>query len=94
LLGPSALDAISVGCMYINPIYEKSYEKNSQIFLNQHPYASEKIGEPYVCSYKQNNLNSLLICIDKALKTNLKPYIPIDFTKENYKKRVIKIFDL
>jgi hypothetical protein len=80
--------------MYINPIYEKSLEKNSQIFSNQHPYASEKIGEPYACSYNQNNLNSLLVCIDKALKTNLKPYIPIDFTKENYKKRVIKIFDL
>lgn len=94
LLGPSAIDAISNGCMYINPIYEKSRKVNDQIFLSQHSYAVNYIGEPYVCSYKINDITSLQDCIDKALKTNLKPFVPEDFTKDAYRQRVIHIFNL
>ena len=94
LLGPSAVDAISRGCMYLNPIYDKSVIVNDQSFQSQHPYAAEKIGEPYVCSYKINDIASLEKCIDKALSTNLEPYVPQHFTKEAYRQRVIDIFKL
>ena len=94
LLGPSAIDAVSRGCMYINPIYEKPVRVNEQIFLSQHPYAVQNIGEPYVCSYKSNDIQTLLECVEKALNTDLKPFIPIEFTKDAYRKRVQQIFNL
>ena len=94
LLGPSAIDAVSAGCMYINPIYEKPFPHNDQLYSSQHPYAVEKVGEPYVCSYMENDAKSLQECVDKAMNTDLVPFIPYDFTKEAYIQRVRTIFNL
>lgn len=94
LLGPSAIDAVAAGCMYINPIYSEPFAHNDQLFNSQHPYAVEKVGEPYVCSYKENDFISLQKCIDKAREAELVPYIPYDFTKAAYRKRVRTIFNL
>jgi hypothetical protein len=77
--------------MFLNPIYDTPVR---DVFLSQHPYAAEKIGEPYVCSYKRNDPSSLGACIDKALQTELKPMVPTDFTKEAYLQRVAGIFEL
>ena len=90
LLGPSAIDAIAAGCMYINPIY--SLPKKG--CLSQHPYASNNIGEPYVCNYKMDDAESLKLCIRKALQVDLKPFVPSDFKKENYLARVKNIFNI
>ena len=90
LLGPSALDAVAAGCMYINPIL-KAPVKGSK---SQHPWAAENIGEPYVCSYKENDAKSLGACIDKALASNLAPLVPVEFTHEAYMKRVKGVFGL
>jgi hypothetical protein len=89
LLGPSALDAISVGCMYINPIYKEPVRK---IHKSQHEYASQSIGEPYVCNAHFDQQDEVLRCVNLALKTDLKPYIPPDFTYQSYLKRVRNIF--
>lgn len=94
LLGPSALDAVAAGCMYLNPIYSNPLHHNGLTFESQHPHALEKIGEPYVCSYAENDMVSLQGCIDKSLRTDLEPHIPLEFTKEAYRQRVIKIFNL
>jgi Glycosyltransferase family 18 len=94
LLGPSALDAVAAGCMYLNPIYLNPLKHNDQDFGSQHPYALKNIGEPYVCSYKEDDMVSLQGCIDKSLRTDLEPHIPLEFTKEAYRQRVIKIFNL
>lgn len=94
LLGPSALDAVAAGCMYLNPIYSTPLHHNDQTFSSQHPYALEKIGEPYVCSYHENDVVSLQSCIDKSLRMDLEPHIPSEFTKEAYRQRVIQIFNL
>jgi hypothetical protein len=91
LLGPSAIDAISMGCMFINPVYDKPAR---EVYRSQHPYAAEKIGEPYVCSYQMKDAGSLMACVDKAMKTDLKPFIPSDFTKTAYIERVASLFDL
>lgn len=91
LLGPSAIDAISLGCVYINPRYDKPVR---DVFTSQHPYADLKIGFPYVCSYDINNMTQLQSCIDHALTTNLKSLIPVDFLLESYLKRVQNIFKL
>ena len=94
LLGPSAIDAVAAGCMYINPTYSEPFAHNDQLFSSQHPYAVEKVGEPYVCSYKENDFISLLKCIDKATEAELVPYIPYDFTKAAYRQRVLTVFNL
>lgn len=91
LLGPSAIDAISMGCMYINPVYSKKLD-NMDV-QSQHPYANDRIGEPYVCSYHEENIYQLKECIQKAKSTKLEPFIPHDFTFEEYLSRVIKIFE-
>lgn len=94
LLGPSALDAVAAGCMYLNPIYSNPVKHNGETFRSQHPYALDRIGEPYVCSYSEDDTVSLQDCIDKSLSTELEPHIPPEFTKEAYRQRVIKIFNL
>jgi hypothetical protein len=89
LLGPSAVDAVSLGCMFINPIYKKpQLEAN---YLSQHPYIAE-VAPDYVCSYEEDNVNQLLQCVDKALAVDLQPLIPSDLTREVYLERVRKIF--
>ena len=85
LLGPSAIDAIAAGCMYLNPSYRHPMR---EIFNSQHPYAADKIGEPYVCTFDSNDINSVLKCVKLALQTSLTPMIPKDFTKNEYTKRV------
>ena len=92
LLGPSAMDAISVGCMYLNPIYDTPVRDG--LFYSQHSYAADKIGEPYVCSYHIKDKVTLKLCVEKALRTNLSPYTPPEFTKEVYQQRVASIFHL
>ena len=94
LLGPSAIDAVAAGCMYINPIYSPPVMHNGHSFASQHPHAAESIGEPYVCSYLQNDLSSLQQCVEQSMITELRPFIPLEFTKEAYRDRVIKIFGL
>ena len=42
LLGPSVIEAIYSGCVYINPIYSPSPLLGR--FASQHPYAADKIG--------------------------------------------------
>ena len=91
LLGPSAIDAIAAGCMYINPVYASPVR---DIFKSQHPFAVQNIGAPYVCSYSIGDIHSLMNCVNLALETNLKPIIPKDFTEMEYINRVKKIFNL
>lgn len=92
LLGPSAIDCIAVGCVYINPIYDKSVRNNA--YNSQHTYAAKSIGKPYVCSYRIENFVELQTCVDKAMQTDLGPFIPSDFSKGNYFSRVKEIFEL
>jgi hypothetical protein len=90
LLGPSALDAIAAGCMYINPILKVPVKGSS----SQHPWAAENIGAPYVCSYQENDAKSLGACIAKAMTSNLTPLVPVEFTHDAYVRRVKGIFGL
>lgn len=89
--GPSAIDAISMGCMFINPVYNQPVVVNDIPVSSQHPFA-EKIGLPYVCNYKENSVVDLQRCIKIALESNLQPYIPKEFTLSDYLQRVKSIF--
>ena len=103
ILGPSAIDAISAGSMFIDPIYQDPREnnrrkcfkaKNGNCYDDQHFYAAKYIGKPYVCTYLERNIADLKRCISLALNTTLLPFIPEDFQKHNYIDRVKTIFSL
>jgi len=91
LLGPSAVDAIAAGCMFLNPRYPTPVRDG--VFHSQHPYAERHYAK-YVCSYKMNDAASLLACVDKALAADLPPFVPPEFTKDAYLARVKAIFAL
>ena len=88
LMGPSAIDAIAAGCMFINPVYKRPIKG----YFNQHPYASDKIGAPYVCSYPEGDTVALETCVQKALKSDLPPFLPRDFSREVYLQRLQEVF--
>lgn len=48
LSGPSAVDAVMAGCMYINPIYATP---KKTFYESQHPFLEQSVGSPHVCSY-------------------------------------------
>jgi hypothetical protein len=91
LLGPSAIDAMAAGCMYINPIYDKPVR---DIHLTQHDFAEREMGFPHVCSVRLSNITGLMKCIDYAMNNVIKPVVPTKLTKDAYMKRVKQIFEL
>ena len=96
ILGPSAVDAISMGCMFINPVYEVRGKKqckkstNGNCYDSQHPFATEQIGIPYVCIYRERNLADLKHCVQLSLNTTLRPVIPHMLRKEEYVKKLFR----
>jgi hypothetical protein len=46
LAGPSAVDAVVAGCVYINPLYDKPVKER---YHSQHPYLADAVGPPHVC---------------------------------------------
>jgi hypothetical protein len=90
LLGPSAIDAISAGCMYINPLYSE----HKKGVLSQHSFAETEVGAPHVCNYREADGAQLVACVRKALSAELEPLLPPAFAHENYVNRVRKIFSL
>lgn len=92
LLGPSAIDAIRLGCMYMNPTYTPQNSKKG--YNSQHPYAAANMAHA-VCSYKEADAPSLTHCVKQALSSPpLERKIPQDFTKEAYLSRVKQVFKL
>jgi hypothetical protein len=65
-----------------------------QSFSSQHTYAETKLGSPYVCSYKEENIYEALACVKFALSVESNPTVPHDFTEAEYLKRVKSIFTL
>ena len=89
LLGPSAIDAIAMGCVYINPTYRNPVRK---IHKSQHDYAANVLGSPYVCNANLDRYEEVIKCVQYALQHELQPFIPSDFKYEEYLKRVRRIF--
>jgi hypothetical protein len=89
LLGPSAIDAVAAGCMYINPIYDKPVR---DIYTSQHDFAANSIGFPHVCSAKLSDYKAISKCIDFALNNEIKPFVPEALTRAAYVQRVESIF--
>lgn len=85
LLGPSAIDAVAAGCMYINPVYDIPARG---IYKTQHDFAADVIGFPHVCSVKLSDRLGLMECIQYALDHEMEPFVPEVLSKSKYVERV------
>jgi hypothetical protein len=93
LLGPSAIDAIISGAVYINPMYKKPMRDR---FQSQHDFAMEKIGSPFVCSYPEGDAVKALDCIKSATSSEREVVnqTPLWFRRDEYMKRIQNIFKI
>lgn len=97
VLGPSALEAIAYGAVYINPVDRYAFETRSggvreNSWTTQHPFALDEIGYPYVCNYSLQHPESIVDCVEHALSVNLPPYVHSEYTRSRHLKRVKSIF--
>jgi len=89
LVGPSAVDAVVAGAVYINPIYSKPMR---EVYHSQHPYLEERVGKPHVCSARLEDVEAVKACVMVALDADVAPMIPKELTQEAYNSRVEAIF--
>jgi hypothetical protein len=93
LLGPSPLDALAAGVVYIDATFGGSgVRAELAAWGSQHPYLAAAVGEPYVCSAQLGNETALQACVARALRLDLPPLVPPDFAPAAYHARVREIF--
>lgn len=89
LIGPSAIEAIALGCTFINPTYKEPYLG----YMSQHP-VPQLLSPERVCNYPHGDELKALECVNQAMKKTFDPFIPQEFTKEEYTRRVKHILNL
>jgi Glycosyltransferase family 18 len=84
LTGPSAVDAVVNGAVFINPHYSQPKEN---FFTSQHPFLEEAVGSPHVCEmswelYKQDKaFESIRKCVLHALEVTASS-TPVGFHRQ------------
>jgi hypothetical protein len=94
LLGPSALDALGAGAVFVNPTFEGGaggVRTELQAWGSQHPFLAS-MGAPYVCNARLDDGDALRACVEGALALDLPPLVPAEFSVEAYAQRVDAIF--
>lgn len=89
LVGPSAIDAVVAGCVYINPTYTQPVK---EVYMSQHPYLADKLGAPHVCSAPLNDANAMASCAAQAVAQEVQPIIPKELSEDAYSRRIKEIF--
>ena len=89
LVGPSAVDAVVAGCVYINPTYSKPVK---DVYWSQHPYLADRVGAPRVCNANLDDVQAVKACVRGAVAKAQAPFIPVELTEESYVSRLQKIF--
>ncbi|RYY83481.1 hypothetical protein EON63_11075, partial [archaeon] len=101
LLGPSAIEAVSMGCVYVNTVYREALTLDPDThltYLSQHPYLGG-IKSEFVCEYVQGDQQGARRCVQQAREvmarypdTQTSGFLPPDYTYERYSERVRTIF--
>lgn len=88
--GPSALDALAAGAVYIDPSHNPPPAAQPH-FHSQHPYLR---GHPRVCSVDLQDHASVFACVAHALNASTRTaYVPPDFTRAAYLRRLERLLD-
>jgi alpha-1,3(6)-mannosylglycoprotein beta-1,6-N-acetyl-glucosaminyltransferase len=101
VMGPTVLESIAQGCVYLNPKYSqpKTLPMNVRMPLDsQHPQARDIYGgEPYVYDVNLSDENDVLLAVGRVLKNydakRIHPIIPYDYTIEAVTERVAHDLD-
>jgi hypothetical protein len=101
VMGPTVLEAIAAGCVYLNPKYStpKILHMNRRMPLDsQHPQARDLYGgEPYVYDINLDDVQDVLNAVGRVLQNHdsglIRPYVPYDYTLEAVTDRVARDLD-
>jgi hypothetical protein len=85
LIGPSALDAVAAGAVFINPVFPA---KKLEFFESQHPFLASAVGEPHVCNAALDDTAAVLRCVRKAVELDLPPRVPEQMAPTAYLARL------
>ena len=95
--GPTALEAISLGCVFINPVLDPpltlSNKPNDRLYTSQHPFVREYIQKPYAFTIDITEVNVVVDTVRTILASNSYSYIHPSHTVHAYVKNLIQIFD-
>lgn len=97
--GPAPLEAIALGCFFVNPIMDPPLSRaNSEFFskkpttraiTSQNPYAEMFIGKPYVYNVNISNLTEVMATLQHLVtQPTPPPYLPYEYTYEGMLERV------
>ncbi|KAJ8364206.1 hypothetical protein SKAU_G00130370 [Synaphobranchus kaupii] len=96
--GPAPLEAIALGCVFLQPRFQPPHSAENSNFYqgkptsrqvhSQHPYAEDFIGKPYVWTVDLDNSTEVQEAVRAIMKTEVKPFIPHEFTCEGMLERV------
>ncbi|XP_073232226.1 alpha-1,6-mannosylglycoprotein 6-beta-N-acetylglucosaminyltransferase A-like [Porites lutea] len=88
--GPAPLEAISQGCVFINPGLDPPHSRSNTDFFkskptfreltSQHPYMETFIGKPHVYTIDVNNLDLVEVTIKEIMSLEVKPFLPYEWT--------------
>ncbi|KAE9551132.1 hypothetical protein FO519_005667 [Halicephalobus sp. NKZ332] len=98
LEGPAPLEAIANGAIFINHRFEPPKSRLTYKFFedkptmrelgSQSPYMERFVGEPHVITVNVFDKEQLQKAYEKAMKTTVGPYLPIEFSFEGMLERV------
>uniref|UniRef100_A0A3P8PE75 alpha-1,6-mannosyl-glycoprotein 6-beta-N-acetylglucosaminyltransferase n=1 Tax=Astatotilapia calliptera TaxID=8154 RepID=A0A3P8PE75_ASTCA len=97
--GPAPIEAIGMGCVFIQPRFDPPHSSASNDFYkgkpttrqisSQHPYAEEFIGKPYVWTVDVTNKSDIREAVKAILRSEVKSFTPQEFTCVGMLKRVL-----
>ncbi|XP_044174948.1 alpha-1,6-mannosylglycoprotein 6-beta-N-acetylglucosaminyltransferase A-like isoform X1 [Acropora millepora] len=96
--GPAPLEAISQGCVFLNPKFEPPLSSSNSDFFkgkptsrkvtSQNPYMEIFVGEPHVYTINIDNLETVESTLKKIMSSQVKPYLPYEWTPEGMLERL------
>lgn len=86
--GPTALEAISLGCVFINPLFIPPLKAQNHPtrfqYTSQHPFAEVEIGPPHVYTINIHDIKTLYYTLNRILNQTIDFYIHPSFTAQRY----------
>lgn len=96
--GTAPLEAISQGCVFINPKFDLPLSRKNTAFFkpkptfreltSQHPYMETFIGKPHVYTIDIKNLDLVESTVKEILSSEVKPFLPYEWTPKGMLERV------
>nr|XP_058948310.1 alpha-1,6-mannosylglycoprotein 6-beta-N-acetylglucosaminyltransferase A-like [Pocillopora verrucosa] len=96
--GPAPLEAIAQGCIFLNAKFDPPHNRLNTGFFklkptlrnltSQNPYAEVFIGKPHVFTVDISNLSHVEEAVKEMLRTEVKPYLPHEWTHKGMLERV------